>query len=105
MPPRLSATTNKRVKGVVADGLTPPKHPTPGRTADHHVTQQRLPQDATAQYVCSPGKSLQTCCPGQIPPGPQTLVLTPRGALSFVHRIRILPGHPDGFIEGRAQRD
>ena len=61
MPPRLSATTNKRVKWVVADGLTPPKRPTPGRTADHHLTQQRLPQDATAQYVCSPGKSLQTC--------------------------------------------
>ena len=53
MPPGLSATTNKRVKG----------------------------------------------------PGPQTLVLTPSGSLSFVHRIPILPGHPNGFIQGRPQRD
>ena len=70
MPPRLSATIYKRVKWVVAGGLTPPKHPTPGRTADHHLTQQRLTQAATAQYVCSPGKSLQTCCLGQIPGDP-----------------------------------
>ena len=55
----LSATTYKRVNGAMAGGHTPLNAPSLGGTADH-LTQLRLPEDATAQSLCSPRRPPQT---------------------------------------------